>query len=72
MPKMDAGQTDGPRGKTLSTVWVTLTPDEAADLLDALREWAEEREAGQADSGWHAHIADAEGNELTLGIEKPI
>jgi hypothetical protein len=71
MPKMDAGPTDGPRGRSLSTVWVTLTPDEAADLLDALREWAEEREAGLAERGWHAHVSDADGNELTLEIAKP-
>jgi hypothetical protein len=71
MPKMDAGPTDGPPGASLPTVWVRLTTSEAADLLDALRVWAEERDQGIVDPGWHAHITDADGNELTVAIEQP-
>jgi hypothetical protein len=70
MPKMDAGPTDGPPSTPLSTVWVTLTATEAADLLDSLRVWADECDQGMIDPGWHAHITDADGNELTVAIEQ--
>jgi len=67
MPKMDSGPTDGPPGTPLSTVWVTLTAEEAEGLLAALREWAAEPE-GEGD-GWHTHITDSDGNELTIAVE---
>ena len=62
---MDAGRTDGPPGAELRTVWVELTPEEAADLLEALLWRADE---DYPDSGWHTHIKDFEGRELTIAI----
>lgn len=71
MPKMDAGPTDGPPSNPLSTVWVTLTATEAADLLDSLRMWADEYDQRMTAPGWHKHITDADVNELTIAIEQP-
>ena len=69
MPEMDDGPTDGPRGNQLKSVWVRLTKDdEAHELLESLRVWAEEIEEGHPDSGWHTHVADDAGNELTMSI----
>jgi hypothetical protein len=67
MPKMDRGPTDGPPGESLSTVWVTLSESEAQELLASLQEWSEGPEDLAA--GWHTHVADAGGNELTIEIE---
>jgi len=69
MPKMDRGPTDGPPGESLSTVLVTLSASEANELLAALQVWSEEPHAGA--SGWHMHVTDSEGNELTLGKMTP-
>jgi hypothetical protein len=69
MPKMDSAHSDGSPGDPLSTVWVTLTADEAVDLLDSLRVWADERAEGIAD-GWHTHITDSDGNELTVAVDQ--
>jgi hypothetical protein len=66
MPKMDSGPTDGPVGDSLRTVWVTLTEDEARALLAALQVWSEE---SAATDGWHTHVTDSDGNELTVAIE---
>ena len=58
MPKMDT-----------RTVWVTLSEAEATELLRALLEWADELdEAGASPAGWHTHLADRDGRELTLAI----
>jgi hypothetical protein len=67
MPKIDAGPTDGPPGESLATVWVTLTESEANELLAALQEWSSEPRDIVA--GWHTHVTDADGNELTVAIE---
>jgi hypothetical protein len=68
MPHMDDGPTDGRPGNLLASVWVNLTPDEAIELLHALLDWAEEVDAGEADPGWHTHIADSQGRELTVAV----
>ncbi len=65
---MDAGSTDGPPGNLLASVWVNLTTNEAVDLLQALQIWAENVDAGEQDPGWHHHITDSEGHELTVAI----
>jgi len=67
MPKMDRGPTDGPPGEPLPTVWVTLTEDEAKELLAALEVWSEE--SHEEARGWHTHVTDSDGNELTVEIE---
>jgi len=46
---------------------VSLTADEAQELLDALREWESEK-ADPPAAGWHTHIRDGDGNELTIEI----
>ena len=60
---MDDGPTDGPPGRDLRTVSVELTPAEAQELLEAL---AARAEADHPDPGWHVHITDDEGRELTI------
>jgi hypothetical protein len=71
MPKMDDGPTDGPPGRALETVSVELSADEAYELLESLKVWAEEVAQGQRDPGWHTHIADTGGRELTVAITLP-
>jgi hypothetical protein len=44
----------------------TSTAEEALDLLNSLRVWAEGAAEGSSDPGWHTHITDADGNELTI------
>ena len=68
MPRLDDGPTDGPPGRPLKTVWATLSKAEAKELLEALQFWADEIADGHPDPGWHAHLTDAEGNELTIAI----
>jgi hypothetical protein len=53
MPRIDDGPTDGPHGNQLKTAWVSLTNDEAYELLESLKEWAEEIEEGHPDPAWH-------------------
>ena len=65
MPVIDDGPTDGPTGRRLKTAFVSLTIEEAEELLEALRLW---REEGVQDPGWHTHLTDADGNELTIAI----
>ena len=65
MPKMDSGPTGGPPSGPLSTVWVTLTKSEAQELLAALQEWSTD----PSDPGWHTHVTDSAGNELTVAVE---
>ena len=67
MPKMDRGPTDGPPGEQLSTVWVTLSESEGKELLASLQVWSEEPHNVAA--GWHTHVTDSDGNELTVAIE---
>jgi hypothetical protein len=69
MRQIDTGPTDGPPGERLKTAWVTLTGPEAHELLAALQAWAEERAEGGQRSGWHTHITDSEGTELTIAVE---
>ena len=69
MPKIDDGSAAGGPGRPLKTAWVTLSPEEAGELADALPVWAEEVAAGDADPGWHTHLTDAYGNELTIAVE---
>lgn len=46
MPLMDDGPTDDPPGRNLQTVWAELSADEAFELLESLKVWAEEIEDG--------------------------
>jgi hypothetical protein len=72
MPEMDDGPTDGPPGKKLKTALVHLTIDEAYELLESLKVWAEEiEEEGYPDPGWHMHVTDDAGHELTISIGEP-
>ena len=71
MPKMDDGPVDGPPGRALQTVSVELSVDEAYELLESLRVWAEEVAEGNGDPGWHTHVADEDGRELTVAIALP-
>lgn len=64
MPKIDDGPTDGPPGRQLTTAWVQLSADEAHDLLESLKVWAKDPM-----EGWHMHITDADGRELTISVE---
>lgn len=68
MPTMDDGPTDGPPRRSLRTVTVSLSHGEGIELLEALKDWAEEVAVGRPDAGWHAHITDGDGNELTIHI----
>jgi hypothetical protein len=45
--------------------WVRLSEAEARQLLEALEYWDDEE---SIDPGWHHHIKDAEGRELTIAI----
>jgi cobyrinic acid a,c-diamide synthase len=65
MPKMDDGPTDGPPCRELRTVSVQLTPAEAQELLEALMTRSEE---DYSDPGYHLHISDDEGRELTIWV----
>jgi cobyrinic acid a,c-diamide synthase len=62
---MDDGPTDGPPGRDLRTVSVELTPAEAQELLESLAVRAEE---DYPDPGWHHHITDDDGRELTIWV----
>jgi len=68
MPKIDDGPTDGPPGRELQTAWVELSTDEAYELLESLKFLAKDADDGDPDPGWHTHITDAEGRELTVSI----
>jgi hypothetical protein len=48
--------------------WVTLSEEEAVQLLASLNEWNLERDEGVDVAGWHTHITDADGNELTIAV----
>jgi hypothetical protein len=68
MPRMDDGPTDGPPGRNLKTVWVTLTEEEAQDLLESLKDREAQVSDGSIRPGWHTHVTDDDGNELTLAV----
>jgi hypothetical protein len=70
VPRIDDGPTDGPPGRRLKSAWVTLSLDEARELLEALVVWDEQVSEGLHDPGWHTHIVDAAGNELTIAVEQ--
>jgi hypothetical protein len=53
----------------LKVAWVTLTVPEARELLESLRFWEEEVASGELDPGWHTHITDPDGHELTIAVE---
>jgi hypothetical protein len=62
---MDDGRTDGPPGQELRTVSVRLTPAEAQELLEALVARSEEDYPAP---GYHLHITDDDGRELTVWV----
>lgn len=49
----------------LQVVWVYLTPAEAAELLVALEDRANDP---SPDPEWHTHVTDSAGRELTIAI----
>jgi hypothetical protein len=53
-------------GTALQEVWVYLTPAEAAELLMALEDRANDR---SPDPDWHTHVTDESGRELTIAID---
>jgi hypothetical protein len=65
---MDDGPPDGPPGRALKSACVELSMDEALALIGSLKVWADEVERGHVDSGWHTHITDDAGRELTISI----
>lgn len=61
--EIDDGSAGSDPGRVLKSAWMTLSIEEAHELLQALQLWAEE-----PDPKWHAHITDTDGNELTIAI----
>jgi hypothetical protein len=53
-------------GSALEEVWVYLSPAEAAELLVALEDRANDQ---SPDPDWHLHLTDSAGRELTIAIE---
>jgi hypothetical protein len=53
-------------GSELKDVWVYLTPAEAAELLVALEDRANDP---SPDPDWHTHLTDSAGRELTIAID---
>jgi hypothetical protein len=68
MPRIDDGRSDGPLGNELQSAWVELSADEAHELLESLKVWAEDIEEGHPDPGWHTHVTDDAGRELCFSI----
>lgn len=68
MPQIDDGSSETGPGRPLSSAWITLSVNEAHDVLNALKAWAEELAEGRSDPQWHAHVTDQSGNELTVAI----
>jgi hypothetical protein len=54
-------------GQTLKEVWVHLTDAEAVEVVKALNEYLGE----PTPPGWHFHIRDSDGNELSVGVGEP-
>jgi len=53
-------------GSQLQDVWVYLTPAEAAELLVALEDRANDP---SPDPEWHLHLTDSADRELTIAID---
>jgi hypothetical protein len=53
-------------GTELREVWVYLSDEEAEELRLALAARANEDEPRQP--GWHTHILDSEGREVTIAV----
>jgi hypothetical protein len=68
VPRIDDGSADTAPGRSLKSAWITLSTDEAHDLLEALRIWTEEPAGGSPDPNWQTHITDDDGNELTIAV----
>lgn len=66
--KLDESKEDGAPGRPLSRAWATLTKSEATDLLERLSIWHQEEGAGDLDDGWHTHLSDSDGHELTIEV----
>jgi hypothetical protein len=56
--------------ETRSDVWVFLTEGEAEGVAKALLSRIE-REDGYRGPGYHLHLEDDEGSELTIGVLDP-
>lgn len=56
-------------GSELREVWVYLTEAEAQELRSALNVWAEGGAASEP--GWHTHIQDQGGREVTVAVGDP-
>ena len=69
MPRIESGPAHGAAGQPHEQVTVTLSVDEAYELLLALARWSEDEEAGTADPDWHTHVSDDDGRELTVAID---
>lgn len=54
-------------GKQLREVWVYLSDAEALDLREALDDYLSAPSA----PGWHCHVTDQDGNELSIGVGPP-
>jgi uncharacterized protein YndB with AHSA1/START domain len=66
--KLDESNEDGSPGRPLSRVWATLTKSEAIELLEHLSNWHREDAAGELAEGWHMHLTDPDGHELTIEV----
>jgi hypothetical protein len=63
--KMTVRQSEG-----VSDVWVLLTEGETEGLVKALRTRLE-GQAGHSGPGYHLHLEDEEGSELTIAVLDP-
>lgn len=71
MPQIDDGGAHDAPGRQLRTAWVTLSHEEGLELHRALDAWFKETQTEDAEPGWHTHITDADGYELTIAIAPP-
>jgi hypothetical protein len=62
MPRLE-----GDQKQALKEVWVYLSDAEALDLWRALDEYFSETQP----RGWHCHVTDSEGRELTVAVGEP-
>jgi hypothetical protein len=58
------------QGNASADVWVFLTEDEAEGVARALRSRLD-GEAGHRGPGYHLHVEDGEGSELTIAVLDP-
>lgn len=61
--------TDDPEQRDLGIALAVLTQTEARELCQSLQYYFEDAEQSGADPGWHCHVGDGEGHELTIAIE---